>query len=157
MTCLVLTAVAVLWPVIGLTVIGTVFLPLRALKMGHNAAVDLAAAVGWKPCNCNFPSSAPFLSSVLNADTIIYELSEFHDPRALETWSTANARFQKYMVVNEKMSPPFVIPEELFFCRYMYLPDSSVLLLLALRLEGKFGLKSASISAKTTHTQTRVW
>lgn len=115
MTCLVLTAVAVLWPVIGLTVIGTVFLPLRALKMGHNAAVDLAAAVGWKPCNCNFPSSAPFLSSVLNADTIIYELSEFHDPRALETWSTANARFQKYMVVNEKMSPPFVIPEELVF------------------------------------------
>lgn len=46
---------------------------------------------------------------------IIYELSEFHDPRALETWSTANMRFQKYMVVNEKMSPPFVIPEELFF------------------------------------------
>ena len=46
---------------------------------------------------------------------IIYELSEFHDPRALETWSTANTRFQKYMVVNEKMSPPFVIPEELVF------------------------------------------
>lgn len=46
---------------------------------------------------------------------IIYELSEFHDPRALETWSTANMRFQKYMVVNEKMSPPFVIPEELVF------------------------------------------
>ena len=61
MTCLVLTAVAVLWPVIGLTVIGTVFPPLRALKMGHNAAVDLAAAVGRKPCNCNFPSSSPFL------------------------------------------------------------------------------------------------
>lgn len=55
MTCLVLTAVAAPWPVIGLTVIGTVFLPLRALEMGHNAAVDLAAAVRWKPCNCNFP------------------------------------------------------------------------------------------------------
>lgn len=63
MTCLVLTAVAVLWPVIGLTVIGTVFLPLRAQEMGHNAAVDLAAAVRWKPCNCNFPR-LPFSSSV---------------------------------------------------------------------------------------------
>lgn len=55
MTCLVLTAAATLWPVIGLTVIGTVFLPLWALEMGHNAAVDLTAAVRWKPCNCNFP------------------------------------------------------------------------------------------------------
>lgn len=88
---------------------------------------------------------------------IIYELSEFHDPLALETWSTANMRFQKYMVVNEKMSPPFVIPENLvgFFYRYMYLPDSSVFLLLALRFERKFGLKSTSILAKTTHIQTR--
>lgn len=50
---------------------------------------------------------------------IIYELSEFHDPRALETWSTANVRFQKYMVVNEKMSPPFVIPEELVFLQIL--------------------------------------
>lgn len=63
MTCLVLTAVAVLWLVIGLTVIGTVFLPLQALDMGHNAAVDLAAAVRWKPCNSNFPC-LPFSSSV---------------------------------------------------------------------------------------------
>lgn len=55
MTCLVLTAAAALWSVIGLTVIGTVFLPLWALEMGHNAAVDLTAAVRWKPCNCNFP------------------------------------------------------------------------------------------------------
>lgn len=46
---------------------------------------------------------------------IIYELSKFHDPQALESWSAANMRFQKYMVVNEKMSPPFVIPEELVF------------------------------------------
>lgn len=95
---------------------------------------------------------------------IIYELREFHDPRALETWSTASMRFQKYMVVNEKMSPLFVIPQELvfflfcfvlgFFCRYMCLPDSSVLLL-ALRLEGKFGLKSAPYKEKTTQAQTR--
>lgn len=55
MTCLVLTAEIALWPVIGLTVIGTVFLPLWALEMHHNAAVDLAAAARKKPCNCNFP------------------------------------------------------------------------------------------------------
>lgn len=54
MTCLVLTAAAELWPVIGLTVIRAVFLPLWALEMGHNAAADLAAAVRHKPCNCNF-------------------------------------------------------------------------------------------------------
>lgn len=48
---------------------------------------------------------------------IIYKLSEFHDPRALETWSTANMRFQKYMLVNDKMSPPFVIAEELVLCQ----------------------------------------
>lgn len=62
MTRLVLTAVAVLWPVIGLTVIGTVFLALWALEMRRNTAVDLAAAVRWKPCNCNFlrlPFSSP--------------------------------------------------------------------------------------------------
>lgn len=46
---------------------------------------------------------------------IIRELSEFHDPRALETWSTARMLFQKYMAVNEKMSPPFVILQELLF------------------------------------------
>lgn len=46
-----LTAVAVLRPVIGLTVIGTVFQSPWALAIGHNAAVDLAAAVRWKPCN----------------------------------------------------------------------------------------------------------
>lgn len=52
---------------------------------------------------------------------IIYELREFHDPRALETWSTASMRFQKYMVVNEKMSPLFVIPQELvFFCFVLF-------------------------------------
>lgn len=64
MTRLVLTAVAVLWPVIGLTVIGTVFLPLRAPEMGHNAAVNLAAAVRWKACNCNFPRLPLFSFSV---------------------------------------------------------------------------------------------
>lgn len=105
----------------------------------------------------------PFSSSHLNADMIIYELREFHDPRALETWSTASMRFQKYMVVNEKMSPLFVILQELvffvlfcfgFFCRYMCLPDSSVLLL-ALRIERKFGLKSASYKEKTTQAQTQ--
>lgn len=68
MTCLVLTAAAELWPVIGLTVIRAVFLPLWALEMGHNAAADLAAAVRRIPCNCNFhplffyyfPSLPPF-------------------------------------------------------------------------------------------------
>lgn len=69
-TRLVLTAVAVLWPVIGLTVIGTVFLPPRALEMGHNAAVNLAAAVRRKPCNCSFPR-LPFFFLCSNADMII--------------------------------------------------------------------------------------
>lgn len=114
MTCLLLTAVASLWLVIGLTVIGTVFLPLWALEIGHNAAVDLAAAVRCKPCNCNFPR-LPFFFLHLNADMIIYEFREFLDPRALETWSTASKQFKKYMVVNEKMSPLFIILQELFF------------------------------------------
>lgn len=116
MTCLVLTAAAELRPVIGLTVIGAVFLPLWALEMGHNAAADLAAAVRRKPCNCNFHPLLFFPSFLrFNADMIIRELSEFHDPRALETWSTASMLFQKYMAVNEKMSPPFVILQELLF------------------------------------------
>lgn len=114
MTCLLLTAVASKWLVIGMTVIGTVFLPLWALEMGHNAAVDLAAAVRWKPCNCNFPR-LPIFFLHLNADMIIYEFREFHDPRALETWSPASKQFQKYMVVNEKMSPLFIILQELSF------------------------------------------
>lgn len=85
---------------------------------------------------------------------IIRELSEFHDPRALETWSTASMLFQKYMAVNEKMSPPFVILQELLFLfvRYLFSPNSSVLLL-APRLEGKFGLNSRSYKKKTTHGQ----
>lgn len=57
MTRSVLTAVAVLWPVIGPTVMGTVALPLWALEMGHNAAVR------WKPCNGNF-HHLPFSSVV---------------------------------------------------------------------------------------------
>lgn len=64
MTCLVLTAAAELRPVIGLTVIGAVFLPLWALEMGHNAAADVAAAARRKPCNCNFhpPHPPPILT-----------------------------------------------------------------------------------------------
>lgn len=80
--------------------------------MGHNAAVDLAAAVRWKPCNCNFPR-LPFFVLLLNTDMIIYELSEFHDPWALEAWVTASMRFPRYTAVNEKISPPFIIQEEL--------------------------------------------
>lgn len=53
-TCLVLTAAAELQPVIGLTLIEAVFLPLWALEMGHNAAADLAAVVRRIPCNGNF-------------------------------------------------------------------------------------------------------
>lgn len=87
--CLVLTAVDMLWPVIGLTVTGTVSPSLKALEMGYNAAVDLAATVKWKPCNCSFPT-LPFFFLHLNADMIIYEPSEFHDPPALETRSTAS-------------------------------------------------------------------
>lgn len=155
MTGLVLTAVAVLWPVIGLTVIGTVFLPLRALEMGHNAAVDLAAAVRWKPCNCNFPR-LPFSPSPLNADMIIYELSEFHDPRALETWSPASARFQKYMVVNEKMRPPFVISGgTCFLADTRIYPTATFCCCWPYALRESWGLKSASISARTTQTQAR--
>lgn len=58
-----LTAVAVLRPVIGLTVIGTVFQSPWALAIGHNAAVDLAAAVRWKPCNSSLPC-LPFSSYI---------------------------------------------------------------------------------------------
>lgn len=62
MTCLVLTAAAELRPVIGLTVIGAVFLHLWALEMEQNAAVDLATVVRRTPCNCNFhPHFFPFL------------------------------------------------------------------------------------------------
>lgn len=78
MFCLVLTAVAALWPVIGLTVIGTAFLPLWALEMHHNAVVDLADAVTGKPCKFNFPSFSIFLL-LLKTNTIIYELIAFHD------------------------------------------------------------------------------
>lgn len=58
-----LTAVAVLRPVIGLTVIGTVFQSPWALAIGHNAAVDLAAAIRWKPCNSSL-SCLPFSSYI---------------------------------------------------------------------------------------------
>lgn len=117
MTCLVLTAAAELRPVIGLTVIRAVFLPLWALEMGHNAAADLAAAVRRIPCNCNFHPLffiifPPFLH--FNTDMIIRELS-FMTLGPLKTWSTANMQFQKYMAVNEKMSLPFVILQELLF------------------------------------------
>lgn len=153
MTCLPLTAEVGLWPVIGLTVIGTVSLPLLALEMHHNAAVDLAAAVRRKPCNYNFHRIFSFFSFfLLNTNRIIYELSAFQNPWATENWSAASMQFQKHPVVNEKIRPQFIIAEELV-CRYTYLPDSNVLLLPAVRLEGKFSLKSAAISAKTTQTQ----
>lgn len=51
--------------------------------MGHNAAVDLATAVRWKPCNCNFPH-LPFSSSVWTLTWSFMSLAHFMTLRHLK-------------------------------------------------------------------------
>lgn len=139
-----LTAVAVLRPVIGLTVIGTVFQSPWALAIGHNAAVDLAAAVRWKPCNSSLPC-LPFSSYIW---TLTWSFMSWVNFMALGPLipghtPTCDFRIHDCQWENEpsihhswRVSFSFLF---FFFWRYMYLPGSSTLLLLALCLEGRFG------------------
>lgn len=139
-----LTAVAVLRPVIGLTVIGTVFQSLWALAIGHNAAVDLAAAVRWKPCNSSLPC-LPFSSYIWMLTWSFMSWVNFMalGPLIPGHTPTCDFRIHDCQWENEpsihhswRVSFSFLF---FFFWRYMYLPGNSTLLLLALCLEGRFG------------------
>lgn len=159
MTCLVLTAAAELRPVIGLTVIGAVFLPLWALEMGHNAAADLAAAVRRIPCNCNFHplfffSLFSLPSSILTLTWSFAKLpGAFEKPGQLPACNFKNTWLSmRKWAFHLSFCRNFCSLFFFFFCRYLFSPNSSVLLL-ALCLEGKFGLKSTSYKEQD-HTWT---